>query len=180
VQDFDFAWYVVRVFSGSENAVVSQIKSNAETFGVSDHFLEFNVASVTLEKAVKGKVEKKEYQKVLYPGYVFVKMHMTDRSISAAKSVAKVLDFLGSAGKPKRLTDAEYNKMLSGISLASTSSAGVVDYKVGDVVKMNSGPFKGFFGTILSVDLSKKSLHVSISVFGRETKFDILMSEVSK
>lgn len=169
------SWFALKVASGAEASIVRQIKLNYEAANLSDLFEE------VIAPSVKVKFGKKEKEKQLYPGYIFIKMVMNEKTRDAVISIPRVYTFLtDGTGKPKVIRDSEYQKMLGKITEAQNSSTTGKSFTVGDVVKIKSGSFNEFKGTVLSVDKEKNLLTLSILVFQRETRVIIAFEDAEK
>ncbi|NLH01331.1 MAG: transcription termination/antitermination factor NusG [Clostridiales bacterium] len=158
-------WYVVHTYSGYENAVAAAILKAAENRRMQDLILEVNIPMETVTE-ITDSGEKTAERKV-YPGYVFVKMIMTDESWHLVRNVRGVTGFVGSDGKAIPLSEQEIYEL--GVERHEV----VEGFKVGDTVKVVDGPLDGFFGTVEEVDTGKNRVRVIVSMFGRETPVDL-------
>lgn len=165
-------WYVVHTYSGHENKVKANIEKIVENRGMEDVILEVSVPTEEIVEVKNGK--KKSRQKKIFPGYVIIKMFMTDESWYVVRNTRGVTGFVGPGSKPIPLTDEEVNKM--GIEKKTI----VVDFEVNDTIRVISGPFKTFVGHIEDIYVEKQSLKVRISMFGRETPVELEFSQVEK
>ena len=158
-------WYVVHTYSGYENAVAAAILKAAENRKMQDLITEVNLPTETItEHTDKG---EKDVEHKVYPGYVFVKMILTDESWHLVRNVRGVTGFVGSDGKAVPLTEQEILDL--GVERHETA-AGV---NVGDSVKVIDGPLDGFLGVVDEVDTAKSRVRVIVSMFGRETPVDL-------
>lgn len=174
-------WYVLQVRSGAEKSVVENIKRIALKKNVSDLFDEFNVPTIDVAKHGTAKATSK----VLCSGYVFVKMYINDLSLSVINEMSGagtgnrlIISFLPKARIPQALSEKEYQDMLATIMKSSNSQLSVVSFTLGMDVKIRSGSFKGFKGTIIGVHKEKSLLDVSVSVFNRETPVEVSFDDV--
>ncbi len=168
-------WFAIKVVSGAEGGIMHQIKLNYEAANLQDSFDEIYSPSVEVKSGNKTKEKK------LYPGYIFIKMLMTDTAKDAVLAVPKVYSFLSDgSGKPKLISENEYQKMIGKISEAHQSNVEGQTFAIGDVVKIKSGSFNEFKGTVLAVDKQKKLLTLSILVFKRETQVSVAFENVEK
>ena len=163
-------WYVVSTYSGYENAVAAAIMKAAENRRMQDLIHE---VSIPLEKVTEI-TEKgpKEVERKVFPGYVLVKMIMTDDSWHLVHAVRGATHFVGSDGKAVPLTDEEIIAM--GVERREVK----VGYNVGDTVKVVDGPLSGFNGTVDELEINKNRVRVVVSMFGRETPIDLELDQV--
>ena len=163
-------WYVVQTYSGYENAVAAAIMKAAENRRMQDLIHE---VSIPLEKVTEI-TEKgpKEVERKVFPGYVLVKMIMTDDSWHLVHAVRGATGFVGSDGKAVPLSDEEI------IALGVERREIKVGYDIGDTVKVIDGPLSGFNGTVDELEINKNRVRVVVSMFGRETPIDLELDQV--
>ena len=163
-------WYVVHTYSGYENAVAAAIMKAAENRRMQDLIHE---VSIPLEKVTEI-TEKgpKEVERKVFPGYVLVKMIMTDDSWHLVHAVRGATGFVGSDGKAVPLSDEEI------IALGVERREIKVGYDIGDTVKVIDGPLSGFNGTVDELEINKNRVRVVVSMFGRETPIDLELDQV--
>ena len=163
-------WYVVHTYSGYENAVAAAIMKAAENRRMQEFIHEVNIPLETVtEHTDEG---EKTYERKVFPGYVLVKMILTDDSWHLVRDVRGATGFVGSDGKPVPLTDQEI------YDLGVERHEVVVGYAVGDTVKVTDGPLEGFLGTVEELDADKDYVRVVVSMFGRETPVDLELDQV--
>jgi transcriptional antiterminator NusG len=163
-------WYVVHTYSGYENAVAAAILKSAENRRMQDLIFEVNIPMETVtEKTDQG---EKTYERKVFPGYVLVKMILTDESWHLVRNVRGATGFVGSDGKAIPLTEQEI------YALGVEHKEIVVGYGVGDTVKVTDGPLEGFIGTVEELDAEKDLVRVVVSMFGRETPVDLELDQV--
>ncbi len=163
-------WYVVHTYSAYENTVKATIEKNVEARHLQDliHAVTIPMETVTeITDAGPKTVERK-----VFPGYVLVKMVMTDESWYVVKNVRGVTGFVGSGTKPTPLTDEEVAQL--GVEKHEI----VVAYNVGDSVKITDGPLTSFIGTVDALDVDKNKVRVVVSMFGRETPVELELDQV--
>jgi transcription termination/antitermination protein NusG len=163
-------WYVVHTYSGYENTVKATIEKNVET-----RHLEHLIYSVSIPMESVTEITDngpKTYDRKVFPGYVLIKMVMTDESWYVVKNVRGVTGFVGSANKPTPLTEDEVAQL--GVEKREI----VVNYKVGDSVKVCDGPLTSFMGTVEALDVDKNKVRVVVSMFGRETPVELELDQV--
>lgn len=166
----DARWYVLHTYSGYENAVSATIQKAAETRKLQHLILEVNIPMETVTEQV-GSVTKTVERKV-YPGYVLIKMILTDESWHLVRNTRGVTGFVGSAVGPVPLTEDEI------ASMGVEKNEIIVGYNVGDTVKVTDGPLDGFFGTVEEIDAERDLVRVVVSMFGRETPVDLELDQV--
>ncbi|MCL2544498.1 MAG: transcription termination/antitermination protein NusG [Clostridia bacterium] len=165
-------WYVVHTYSGYENKVKTDLEKAVENNGMMDLVQE---ARVPMEDVVEIKNGKRRVvPRKVFPGYVLVRMIMTDETWYVVRNTRGVTGFVGPGSKPIPLTEQEVERMLSG------GSSVKVDLEVGEQVKILSGPLEDFIGTIEEVDAEAQKLRVAVEMFGRNTPVDVEFFQVEK
>jgi transcription termination/antitermination protein NusG len=163
-------WYVVHTYSGYENSVAASIMKAAENRQMQDRILEVNIP---LEKVVEHTDNgDKEVERKVFPGYVLVKMILTDESWHLVRNCRGCTGFVGSDGDPIPLTEKEILDL--GVERREISVA----FAVGDTVKVIDGPLDGFLGTVDDIDPEGNSVRIIVSMFGRETPIDLELDQV--
>ena len=165
-------WYVVHTYSGHENKVKANIEKIVENRGMEDIILEVAVPTEEVVEVKNGK--KKVKLKKIFPGYVIVKMYMTDESWYVVRNTRGVTGFVGPGSKPVPLTEDEVRNM--GIDKKEIT----IDIAIGESVRVISGPFDSFVGVVEEINMEKQSFKVLISMFGRETPVELEFSQVVK
>ena len=163
-------WYVVHTYSGYENAVASAVMKAAENRGMTDLIQEVNIPMETVTEHTDA--GEKTYERKVFPGYVLVKMILTDESWHLVRNVRGATGFVGSEGKAIPLTEQEI------YDLGVEHKEIVVGFAVGDTVKVTDGPLQGFLGTVDELDAERESVRVIVSMFGRETPVDLDLDQV--
>ncbi|EXG84785.1 transcription termination/antitermination protein NusG [Lacrimispora sp.] len=165
-------WYVVHTYSGYENKVKVDIEKTIENRNLQDQILE---VSVPLECVIelKNGVEKKADKK-MFPGYVLIHMVMNDDTWYVVRNTRGVTGFVGPGSKPVPLTEEEMEK------LGFKNEEVIIGFEVGDTVVVTSGAWKDTVGAIKSINESKKTITMSVEMFGRETPVELNFSEVKK
>lgn len=171
-RDSEARWYVVHTFSGYENKVKATLEMIVENRGLQDYIQQISVPTEDFVEIKDGK--KKVTQKKLYPGYVLVKMILTDEIWFIVRNTRGVTGFVGpSSTHPVPLTDEEL--MIMGFE---SNWEPVVDYEIGDSVKIIHGPLDGFIGTVEEINVDKKKVVVLVSMFGRETPVELELTQI--
>lgn len=163
-------WYVVHTYSGYENAVAAAILKAAENRRMQDLIHEVNIPMETVTEHTDA--GEKTYERKVFPGYVLVKMILTDESWHLVHNVRGATGFVGSEGKAIPLTEKEI------YDLGVEHKEVVVGFDVGDTVKVADGPLEGFLGVVDELDAEKKLVRVIVSMFGRETPIDLELDQV--
>lgn len=168
----DAKWYIIHTYSGHEDKVKKNIEKLVENRGMQDLVLEINVPKETIVEH-KGDSMKSRDRKV-FPGYVIVKMIVTNESWYLVRNTQGVTGFVGQGSEPIPLSDEEVRRM----GLEKTSI--VLDIEVGDTVKVITGPFKGFTATVEQTDDIKQTLKAKVDMFGRLTPVELEYDQVDK
>ena len=163
-------WYVVHTYSGYENAVAAAILKSAENRRMQDLIQEVNIPMETVTEHTDA--GEKTYERKVFPGYVLVKMILTDESWHLVRNVRGATGFVGSEGKAIPLTEQEI------YDLGVEHKEVIVGFAVGDTVKVTDGPLEGFLGTVDELDAEKDLVRVIVSMFGRETPVDLELDQV--
>ena len=163
-------WYVVHTYSGYENAVAAAILKAAENRRMTDLIHEVNIPLETVTEHTDA--GEKTYERKVFPGYVLVKMILTDESWHLVRNVRGATGFVGSEGKAIPLTEQEI------YDLGVEHKEIVVGFAVGDTVKVTDGPLEGFLGTVDELDAERDLVRVIVSMFGRETPVDLELDQV--
>ena len=163
-------WYVVHTYSGYENKVASNLEKTVENHSLQNLIFEIRVPTEKVtEVAANGKT--KEVERKIFPGYVIVKMILTDESWYAVRNIRGCTGFVGPSSKPIPLTDEEVERL--GVETRNVE----VSYNVGDSVQITDGPLEGFIGTAEEIDVDKNHIRVMVSMFGRETPVDLELDQ---
>ena len=163
-------WYVVHTFSGYENKVATNLEKIVENHHLQDWIQEVRIPTETVVEIKDDK--RREVERKIFPGYVLVKMVLTDDSWFVVRNVRGCTGFVGPNGKPVPLTEQEIN------ALGVEKKEIVVNYAVGDMVHITDGPLENFSGVVEQIDREHGSVRVTISMFGRETSVDLELDQV--
>ena len=165
-------WYVVHTYSGYENTVKATIEKTVESRQLQDQILAISIPLETVTEITESGVSK-TYDRKVYPGYVFVKMVCTDDTWHVIRNIRGVTGFVGtSSNDPTPLTEDEVYAM--GVEKREI----IVNYAVGDTVRILDGPLSGFTGTVDSIEVENNAVNVIVSMFGRETSVEFELDQV--
>ena len=163
-------WYVAHTYSGYENTVKATIEKAVENRNMGDLILEVNIPMETVTEVTDN--GPKTVERKVFPGYVLVKMVMTDETWPLVRNMRGVTGFVGSGNKPIPLTEAEI------ASLGVEKKEVVVNYAVGDNVRITDGALESFLGVVEEIDLERQKVRVIVSMFGRETPVELDLDQI--
>lgn len=169
-------WYVVHTYSGHENKVCEALKQRIESMGLKEKILDILVP--TQEKIEIKAGKKLNVKEKIFPGYILVKMILTDESWLAVRTTPGVTAFVGTGNKPTPLPDREVSLIQKFAQIQQPKYK--VAFSKGEAVKIVDGPFADFLGSIESVDEAKGKIKVLVSIFGRETPVELDFLQVTK
>ena len=172
IVDNNAQWYVVHTYSGYENKVKANLEKIVENRSMQDYIIDIVVPMEEQIEIKEGK--KKTTLRKVFPGYVLVKMIMSDESWYIVRNTRGVTGFVGPGSKPVPLTEEEIRAM--GVE----EFAPVMDYNVGDNIKVTSGPLENFIGIVEEINMEKKKVRVSVSMFGRETPVELEFTQLQR
>ena len=165
-------WYVVHTYSGYENTVKATIEKTVESRQLHEQILGISIPMETVTEITESGVTK-TYERKVYPGYVLVKMVYSDDTWHVIRNIRGVTGFVGtSSNDPTPLTDEEVYAM--GVEKKEI----IVNYSVGDTVRIVDGPLRSFTGTVESIEVEKNAVSVVVSMFGRETSVEFELDQV--
>lgn len=167
----DAKWYVIHTYSGYENAVKTSIEKFVTGRGMEDKILRMEIPMETVTEVTDSGATKQVERKV-FPGYVLIKMVMTDETWHLVRNVRGVTGFVGSANKAIPLSEEEV------LAMGMEKHEIVVQYQVGDHVKIVDGPLASFTGVVENIEPEKNRVSVMVSMFGRETPVDLELDQV--
>jgi transcription termination/antitermination protein NusG len=171
-------WYIVHAYSNFEKKVADSIREKAEQKGLSDLFEEI---LVPMEKVVEVRRGRKvDAERKFFPGYVLVKMEMTNEAFHLIKDTPKVTGFLGSDQKPMPIPEREALQILHQVQEGVDRPKPSVTFEVGEQVRVSDGPFASFSGLVEEVDDERARLKVAVSIFGRATPVELEFAQVDK
>jgi len=175
-------WYVVHTFSGHENKVKLALEKKVESLGLQEQIYEVKIPTIEVPEMKDGK--KKIISKKFFPGYVLVEMEMNDEAWTVVKSINGVTNFVGGigTGRPKPLSRDEVDSLFDQLGEQKTreKASMVMNFSVGEHVKVIDGPFSNFSGMIEEVYPDKGRLRVKVEIFGRGTPVELDFVQVGK
>ena len=171
-------WYSVSVLSNFEKKIAEQIRTSVIEAGLEDEIEEVLVPTEEVMEVRRGK--KVTTERRFMPGYVLVRMEMSDQGYHLVNSMNRVTGFLGPQGRPMPMRDAEVNAILNRVQEGEDAPRTLLTYEVGEKVKVNDGPFEDFDGMVEFVDDANQRLKVTVSIFGRETPVELEFTQVTK
>lgn len=171
-------WYSVSVLSNFEKKIAEQIRHAVVEKGLEEQIEEVLVPTEEVIEIRRGK--KVPTERRFMPGYVLVRMEMSDEGYHLINSINRVTGFLGPQGRPMPMRDAEVNAILNRVEEGVEAPRTLISYEVGEKVKVNDGPFEDFEGLVEEVDDDNQRLKVTVSIFGRATPVELEYTQVTK
>jgi transcriptional antiterminator NusG len=174
----DKKWYIVHAYSNFERKVADSIREKAQVTGLGDLFDEILVPTEKVVEVRRGR--KVDAERKFFPGYVLVKMAMTDEAYHLIKNTPKVTGFLGADNKPTAISETEAKRILQQVQEGVERPKPSVSFEVGEQVRVSDGPFASFNGHVEEVDEVRARLKVAVSIFGRATPVELEYGQVEK
>jgi len=171
-------WYVIQVYSGFENKVAVSIKDQARQNNMENLIEAVEVPTEEVVRMRRG--SKVSAERKFFPGYVLVKMEMTDESWHLVKNTPKVTGFLGGGGAPSPISQAEADRIVHQVAEGIERPKPMISFDIGEQVRVADGPFNSFNGIVEEVDEEKARLKVAVSIFGRATPVELEYTQVEK
>jgi transcriptional antiterminator NusG len=174
----DKRWYIVHAYSNFEKKVAESIREQAKQRGLEDLFEQVLVPTEKVTEVRRGR--KIDAERKFFPGYVLVKMKLTDEAFHLIKNTPKVTGFLGTDKKPMPISDAEADRILHQVQEGIERPKPAVSFEVGEQVRVSDGPFASFNGVVEEVDEGRSRVKVAVSIFGRATPVELEFGQVEK
>ena len=171
-------WYSVSVLSNYEKKIAETIRQSVIDSSMEDQIEEVLVPTEEVIEVRRGK--KVTTERRFMPGYVLVRMELSDESYHLISSINRVTGFLGPQGRPMPMRDAEANQILNRVQEGEETPRTLIHFEIGEQVKINGGHFEGFDGNVEEVDEDNQRLKVTVSIFGRATPVELEFTQVSK
>ncbi|MHC5653031.1 transcription termination/antitermination protein NusG [Stappia sp. ICDLI1TA098] len=171
-------WYIVHAYSNFEKKVAESIREKASQQGLEDLFEEVLVPTEKVVEVRRGR--KVDAERKFFPGYVLVKMEMTNEAYHLIKNTPKVTGFLGADQKPIPISEAEAMRILHQVQEGVERPKPSVSFEIGEQVRVADGPFASFSGHVEEVDDERARLKVAVSIFGRATPVELEYGQVEK
>jgi transcriptional antiterminator NusG len=171
-------WYSVSVLSNYEKKIAETIRQSVIDTGMEEQIEEVLVPTEEVIEVRRGK--KVTTERRFMPGYVLVRMEMSDEGYHLIISINRVTGFLGPQGRPMPMRDAEVNQILNRVQEGEETPRTLIHFEIGEQVKINGGHFEGFDGNVEEVDEEHQRLKVNVSIFGRATPVELEFTQVSK
>ena len=171
-------WFIVHAYSNFEKQVASSIKEQAVQRGMEDKFSEILVPTEDVVQVRKGR--KIQSERKFFPGYVLVKMEMSDEAYHLVKKTNKVAGFLGSQSKPIPISKEEVDRIMTQVQEGVDGPLSTLSFEIGEQVRVAEGPFASFSGVVEEVDTERSRLKVAVSIFGRATPVELEYNQVEK
>ena len=171
-------WYIVHAYSGFENKVAASIREQAELQELNDVIEEVLVPTEEVVQMRRG--QKVSAERKFFPGYVLVKMDLTDEAYHLIKNTPKVTGFLGTGGRPSPISQSEADRIMHQVQEGIERPRPSVTFEIGEQVRVCDGPFTSFNGYVEEVDEERARLKVAVSIFGRATPVEVEYGQVEK
>lgn len=171
-------WYIVQTYSNFERKVAEAIHEKAAQGGLGEYFEDVLVPTEKVVEVRRGR--KVDTERRFFPGYVLVKMDMTDETFHLIKNISKVTGFLGADNKPMPISEAEAQSILHQVQEGVEHPKPSITFEVGEQVRVADGPFASFNGFVEEVDEERARLKVEVSIFGRATPVELEYGQVEK
>jgi transcriptional antiterminator NusG len=177
-QSTEKQWYIVHTYSGFEGKVKESLRQRAEAMGMSELIEEILIPTEEVVEVREGK--KTRSTRKFFPGYVLVKMAMSDDAWHVVRNTPKVTGFVGTGNKPVPLREEEVQRIVNQISVAAEKPKPKLEFNVGETVRIVDGPFSNFTGQVEEVNEDRSTLKVMVTIFGRATPVELEFLQVEK
>lgn len=171
-------WYIVHTYSGFESKVKESLRQRADALGMGEVIEDILIPTEEVVDVRDGK--KTRSTRKFFPGYVLVKMEMSDAAWHVVKNTPKVTGFVGTGNKPVPLSDAEVDRIVNQVATAAEKPKHKLEYRTGESVRIVDGPFSNFTGQVEEVNDDRSTLKVMVTIFGRATPVELGFAQVEK
>ena len=171
-------WYIVHTYSGFEGKVKESLRQRADDLGMGGVIEDILIPTEEVVEVKDGK--KTRSTRKFFPGYVLVKMEMSDAAWHVVKNTPKVTGFVGTGNRPVPLTDAEVDRIINQVAVAVDKPKPKLDFSSGEAVRITDGPFSNFTGQVEEVNEDRSTLKVLVTIFGRSTPVELEFQQVEK
>lgn len=171
-------WYIVHTYSGYEQKVRDSLKQRADAMGMSEEIEEILIPTEEVVEVRDGK--KSRSNRKFFPGYVLVKMEMSDQAWHVVRSTPKVTGFVGTGNQPVPLSQSEVDRIVSQVAVAAEKPKPKLEYRISETVRIVDGPFSNFTGEVEEVNEDRSTLKVMVTIFGRATPVELEFTQVEK
>ena len=171
-------WYIIHTYSGFEAKVKDSLRQRADAMGMAEVIEDILVPTEEVVEVKDGK--KKRSNRKFFPGYVLVKMEMSDDAWHVVRNTPKVTGFVGTGANPVPLSESEVARIVNQVSVAAEKPKPVLAFNVGESVRIVDGPFSNFTGNVEEVNEDRSTLKVMVTIFGRATPVELEFLQVEK
>ena len=171
-------WYIVHAYSNFEKKVAESIKEQAKSQGLDENFSEILVPTEDVVEIRRGR--KVNSERKFFPGYVLVKMNLTDEAFHLIKNTPKVTGFLGADNRPQPISEHEAMRILHQVQEGVERPKPSISFEIGENVRVSDGPFASFSGVVEEIDEARSRVKVAVSIFGRATPVELEFGQVEK
>ena len=171
-------WYIVHTYSGFESKVKESLRQRAEALGMGEAIEEVLIPTEEVFEVRDGK--KTKSTRKFFPGYVLVKMAMSDDAWHVVKNTPRVTGFVGTGSKPIPLSDDEVDRIIKQVTVAAKKPKPKLEFSIGETVKIMEGPFSNFSGQVEEINGDRSTLKVMVTIFGRATPVELGFLQVEK
>ena len=174
----EMKWFIVHTYSGYEAKVKESLRQRAEAMGMTDEIEEILIPTEEVVEVRDGK--KSRTTRKFFPGYVLVKMVMSDPAWHVVRNTPKVTGFVGTGNKPVPLTQAEVDRIVDQVQVAAEKPKPKLEFRISETVRITDGPFSNFTGEVEEINEDRSTLKVMVTIFGRATPVELEFQQVEK